>query len=468
MGNRRDGGPERLQGERARLIPIGGSGQAEANATSAFLATLPAVDEFAQAITNLIGVRLGKRARVRCYTEVKLKAPKELAGLRPDGLIQITTGRKTRNFLVEAKVKKDALRQEQVEGYLKLARALELDGVITISNQVSSTGGSHPVEVSGHLLRSVKLHHWSWSSIITEAVIVAKHKGVSDPDQAYILGELIRYLEHDKSGVIGFDSMGPTWKDVARKAYIGEALSASSEEIRESVAAWHQALRYVSLMMSRKLGSQVSIKVTRMQVKEPETRIRDDCTALCETKRIEAKLQIPDAADNLLVRCDFLRRAIVVGMSLKAPDGFKQARAHETWIKKQLKECDDPEVRVQANWPGRAPSTSVKVDLLGTDESELTPRDAKGLPQSFDVSRMVELGTRVGQSRTFVDDLTLAVSEFYRSVGQHLVAWQPPAPQVKDEAVPDELDGDPERPDEDAIIELAPPAEGTAEVTNGE
>jgi hypothetical protein len=40
------------------------------------------------------------------------------------------------------------------------------------------------------------------------AVIEKEHRGVADPDQAYILGELIRCLEHPRSGALEFEDMG--------------------------------------------------------------------------------------------------------------------------------------------------------------------------------------------------------------------------------------------------------------------
>lgn len=434
MAGGNKGQPERLQGEVARLIPIGGSGQLESNATSAFLATLTVVDEFAQAITNMIGIHLGARAKIRCFTEVKfkVKVDKELAGLRPDGLIEITTGKRTQNFLVEAKAKKELLTRDQIDKYLRMARELGMDGLITISNQFAPTPLTHPVDVPKGLTRSVSLYHWSWSAIITEAIIIARHKGVSDPEQSYIMNELIRFLEHEKSGVVGFDSMGPHWKDLARRAFAGDALPASSEFVVESVAAWHQALRYVTLVMSRRLGSPVIVKLGRKHLSEPDSRIKEDVAELGQRRRMVAAIQIPDAADSMRIEVDFTRRAIVASMNLKAPQQFKQGRAYETWIKKQLAKCEDAAVRVQANWPGRTPPTSETVALLGTDDSKLIPNGTKSLPTSFEISKMIDLGGRIGQTKTFVDDLSDAVAGFYRHVGQHLVAWQPPAPKVKE------------------------------------
>ena len=58
------------------------------------------------------------------------------------------------------------------------------------------------------------LHHVSWSQVLAQAVPQKKFRGVADPDQAWIFGELIRYLEHQKSGALEFDDMGESWVTV--------------------------------------------------------------------------------------------------------------------------------------------------------------------------------------------------------------------------------------------------------------
>ena len=63
-------------------------------------------------------------------------------------------------------------------------------------------------------LRKVALLHMSWSQIHTEAVIERVNRSVADPDQAWILAELIRYLEHERSGAVDFDDMGKSWVSV--------------------------------------------------------------------------------------------------------------------------------------------------------------------------------------------------------------------------------------------------------------
>ena len=63
-------------------------------------------------------------------------------------------------------------------------------------------------EVDKRKIRAVGVYHLSWWRIITEAVLQHRFRGVSDPDQAWILGELIAYLDHESSGASGFQDMG--------------------------------------------------------------------------------------------------------------------------------------------------------------------------------------------------------------------------------------------------------------------
>ena len=57
--------------------------------------------------------------------------------------------------------------------------------------------------------------------LLTIAVQHHVNRGVEDPDQAWILGELIRYLEHPKSGALDFSDMGRAWTDVRQSVAAG-------------------------------------------------------------------------------------------------------------------------------------------------------------------------------------------------------------------------------------------------------
>jgi hypothetical protein len=198
----------------ARLIPISSATGVEAQErrlASALLAVMQAVPEFARALLKPLGAPGG---RVESFIEVPLKFGDRT--VRPDGIITVARGTRAWSALVECKTAANPLESAQMNTYLDLARELEFEAVLSISNQYVSSSTAYPIEIERRKLKHVALHHWAWTDILTEAIVQAEHRGVSDPDQAYILNELIRYLSDPRSGAVAFEGMGPVLDHRAR------------------------------------------------------------------------------------------------------------------------------------------------------------------------------------------------------------------------------------------------------------
>ncbi len=136
------------KGEPARLIPVVADTRKEQRATSALLAVIGSVAEYGRVLLSVVGAPVGKTSRIRCFTEVEFKRqPKEIRQ-RPDGLIQVQTGKRIWSAIVEAKVGNAVLDAEQIEAYVDIARLVGADAVITISNQFAARPTHHPVTVS--------------------------------------------------------------------------------------------------------------------------------------------------------------------------------------------------------------------------------------------------------------------------------------------------------------------------------
>jgi hypothetical protein len=216
----RSAAPHRQQHivQRARLIPtsgINGADEQERRATSALPAVMSAVREFGRGLTAPPGAPAGP---VETFIEVPFTRPD--GKCIPEGLIRVERGQRNSTALVEVKTGANTLAAEQLETYLDVAREQGFDAVLTISNEIPPVSCQHPTKVDKRKLRKVDLHHWSWSHVLAEAVMQKEHRGVADPDQAWILGELIRYLEHPGSGALEFDDMGQAWVPV-REAVTG-------------------------------------------------------------------------------------------------------------------------------------------------------------------------------------------------------------------------------------------------------
>ncbi|MCH8863660.1 MAG: hypothetical protein IID51_14320, partial [Proteobacteria bacterium] len=310
------------QGSRARLIPVLADTSKENRATSVFLSCLMAVDDFGSRLLGTVGQRVGTRAKIQCFTEVVLeKALKKKD--RPDGLIILEVGKRRWTALIEAKIGLSELDAEQLERYLEIAKINKIDAVITISNQLAALPTHHPVKIAKSKLRGRKLFHWSWMHVLTQAVLLLDTENTLDRDQRFILEEMVRYFRHDSSGIRQLGRMNAEWNDLALSVKNGAQLAKTSDEVVNAIAAWHQLQRDLCLILTRKLATPVSLRLTHAHKLNPESRLRDDCQQLAQKVSLRATLEVPDAAAPLNITADLLRRTITCSMRVNAPEDKK-------------------------------------------------------------------------------------------------------------------------------------------------
>lgn len=410
----------------ARLIPtsgINGPDEAERRATSALLAVLHAVREFRVATLRRFGAPAGA---LECFIEVPLRLDEDRTVI-PDGLLQVTRGKTRWTALVEVKTGSGELQREQVENYLDAARDQNFDCVITISNQLAPAPGVHPVSVDKRKLRRVELHHLSWAEIVTAAVQTRVHRGVEDPDQSWILGELVRYLEHPRSGALDFDDMGQSWVAV-RDAAVAGTLRANDQGVLEVASRWDQLLRFAAIRLGRELGADVQVVIPRKELAEPTSRLSRFVHEFVTSGTLSGTLRIPDAISDVDVVADVRANTIAVTIEAPAPqEGRHQTRVN--WLVRQL--ADAPaQLRVDALLMGTRASTS---ELLGTvrdDPTVLIDPQKRGF-RAFRLTALSSLGTKRGTGRgAFIDSVLSAIDGFYEGVVQPLRPWSPKAPQL--------------------------------------
>jgi hypothetical protein len=207
----------------ARLIPTYGirsQDEQEKRATACLLAVMHGVPEFGHALLGELGAP--KSPSIDTFAEVRFKNTEGKTDI-PDGAIVCERGGKCWTCLVEVKTGSAILKDEQVGRYLDIARDQGFDGVLTVSNQITHNAAESPVCVDGRKLRRTKLWHFSWWRVLTEAVVQSRYRGVSDPDQAWVLRELIHYLSSDASGAAGFEDMGEHWVQCAARLTTGRS-----------------------------------------------------------------------------------------------------------------------------------------------------------------------------------------------------------------------------------------------------
>ncbi|MCK4873444.1 MAG: hypothetical protein KAS72_12020 [Phycisphaerales bacterium] len=303
--------------ESARLIPISGMRNAEEQerrATSALLAVLSSVEEFGLAFAKPYGAMKGQ---FDTYIETIFELG-DGRRVRPDGLIHTSRGKRSWTALVEVKTGSNELNCEQIEAYLDLAKEQGFDCVITISNQIARIPGEHPVEVDKRKLKKAALHHLSWSRVLTEAVLQKSHRGVADPDQAWILGELIRYLEHPNAGAVDFRDMGEHWVGV-RDAVKHGTLRHSDKKAVEVAGKWEELMSFAVLRLGRHLGTDVQEVLTVKERKDLSIRIANIVDAMATRGLMPGGIRIPNTVGDIALKADVRAQQIVVSVSIDAP-----------------------------------------------------------------------------------------------------------------------------------------------------
>jgi hypothetical protein len=410
----------------ARLIPLTTSTGVEAkerNAASALLAVLSHVDEFGKSLLRPLGAPAG---RIEAFVETQIKAENGRT-IRPDGLIGVTRAGKTWWALVECKIGDQPLTTEQMEMYLDLARFIGIDAVLSISNHFTSRSSDYPIPIDRKKLRKVTIHHWSWVRVLTEAEVQKQFRGVKDPDQAYLLDELIRYLSDARSGVVQFNDMGPGWVKVRDGARV-RTLRKTDADVAAVASRWDELVRFLSLEMTKDLGRDVR-ELQRRTENTASARHQGLKESLANAGELYSELQIPDTAGALSIVADLSERQIRISTEVDAPKEG-QSRGRVGWLLRQLQKAP-PDLTVEARISRLSSTLSASLEQLREDPGLLVPDRTREI-RAFKLTLTHDLGiNRSAGKGSFIDSVVSNVKGFYSEVLQRLTAWKPRAPKLR-------------------------------------
>jgi hypothetical protein len=414
----------------ARLIPtsgIAGADEQERRATSALLAVLGSVKEYGKAITGPLGAGSGA---IKTYIEV----PFLLAEKRhyPDGLIRVSRGAKSWTCLVEVKTGNNVLDAPQLEAYLDIAREQGFDALLTISNEIPPMQGVHPTKIDRRKLKKVEIHHLSWSQVLAEAVMQKEHRGVADPDQAWILSELIRYLEHPRSGALEFDDMGASWVSV-RDSVAAGTLRVTDKTAPDVAVRFDALLRFLSLQLGRRLGEEVIPLLSRKELADPAGRTQALVASLAANGTLTGSIRIPGAISPLHVTLDLRSGRVTCHADLDAPKEGRPA-TRVNWLVRQLKTAPDG-LRVEAFAAfARGAGTAELLKDVRANPAVLLADPTKEL-KMFRLAQVTALGPKRGRGRGgAIDSVLEAVNNFYGEVLGQVKAWTAAPPKLRPES----------------------------------
>lgn len=434
-----------LERHKVRLFPsvhITTDREAELRATAALLALIKAVPEFGKEIVKTSG---GPSGRLGCYTEVPMtlhaSGKKDHAELRPDGVIVSTRGKKTWTALVEVKVDRNDLSQDQIDAYHRLARQIGAAAVITVSNQPARPDGRPPVNVDGRRSRGIPVVHFSWERLLSEARLLAKKKAVSDPEQKWILDEWIRYVDDPRSRIIVPPDLGPHWATVAKAAGT-RTLDQVEKELRDVIEHWKAYLKRAALQLRAKLGADVDVRLTRKEKNDPQLGSDILAARALSSGELAGTLRIHDAAGDVHIDLILPSKVVRYSTAIEAPSEGRQ-KTRVKWIWRQLRALNEQghlpsDSEIEAHWSARNAKTTAPMTLFLEDPDVLLT-DNSGAPISSDLypkryllrwSRKLK-SSRGKNTAPVLAGVSDGLEVFYQAV-QGIRPFTPKAPQLPD------------------------------------
>ncbi len=435
------------EASQARLIPTLHQSRQEQRLVSVFLATMAVVRPLAVQVLRPLNAPITNTSDLRSYIEVDFPSRDSDGIDRPDGVVTVTRGKTKWSALVEAKIGNATIDEEQIRRYAHIAVDNGVDAVITVSNQLVAIPSHVPYAPLAKKFKRVEFYHLSWMNVLTKAKLIIDDKErksradkrEKDPEQMYILGEMVEYLEHEKSGVKRLVRMNRGWSELVRGVSRRTSFRADSPEIEETVGTWHQEIRDICLALRRRIDGQVDVHIQPKHRKDPELRLRDARDLLASSSELRCAFVVPNAASPMEVLVDIRARRCSCSMQLKAPRDRPTAKGRIGWLLRQLNApkrravaeaagAGEEDVEVRVYWP-RA-SIAKTLAQINADRGCLERDAPSSLPSRFEVLMTRHDSRRFASPGAFVDDLEALVPEFYEQVGQHLRQWVPAAPPI--------------------------------------
>ncbi|MFG3101454.1 TerD family protein [Streptomyces sp. NPDC048182] len=400
----------------ARLFPVSAlksDRDRETRATSVLLSVMTQVPEFGRRLTAAFGAPAG---RTETFTEVSL--PHGDTPRRPDGVIRVERAGKLWTALVETKTNGNALRPDQVQAYMDIAARRGYEAVITLSNDVALEGTPLvDVKTDGRRKHKVALWHLSWAEVAHQAQLLIRHEGVGNAAHAWLLKELLHYLQHENSGCHGFQNMGAAWVPV-RNGIDDETLCQGDPRTLEVVESWERLIRQVCLRLGGELGQRVLPVQRAKRGTEPAVRRTALADRLCHEGRLQAELRIDGTPGVLTVTADLRTGRLRTSIEVPSTEqGYPLTRAKR--LVRRLAEAP-ADLHIETLVDDEAGGPRGTLERLRPEPADLLPKNGARIT-GFRLTLLKGMGSSRGNAESgFIRSVDEAVHRFYGSVVTHL------------------------------------------------
>ncbi|MFB7227001.1 TerD family protein [Streptomyces fimicarius] len=402
----------------ARLFPVSAlksDRERETRATSVVLSVMAQVPEFGRRLTAGFGAPAG---RMETYTEVTL--PHGESPRRPDGVVRVERAGKLWTALVETKTNGNALKPDQVQAYMDIAARRGYEAVITLSNDVALEGSPLvDVRIDRRRKHKVALWHLSWAEVVHQAQMLIRHEGVGNAAHAWLLQELLLYLQHENSGCHGFQNMGAAWVPV-RRGIDDETLCQGDARALEVIENWERLVRQVCLRLGGELGQKVLPVQRARRGSDPGARRAELADHLCEQGRLNAEIRIEGTPGVLAITADLRTAKLRTSIEVPAEEtGYPLTRAKR--LVRRLAEAP-ADLHIETLVDGQGPGPRGTLERLRPEPADLLPKDGARIT-GFRLSLFKGMGNGRGSAESgFIRSVDEAVDRFHAQVVAHVEA----------------------------------------------
>ena len=417
----------RIKCRKPKLIPIYKPGD-ENSLTSVLLSSLRLVKEFRKKFFNQIKVK--NDGKVYFFTEVFFPELKEIdEKSRIDGLIiYVKSGVIKDAVFIEVKHKNEQIKkyEDQIIKYYKVAQKLNnVPKILTISNDFVSKPTESPIYIP-HQAKSISLFHLSWTYIQTlcQILLFENEDNIEDEDQVEIMKEVMSYFNYEKSGIVGYNKMSESWKDIVSTI---KSAGNVDQYLDGTIKSWEQEEIDMSLMLSSKLG--VLVKVKNENKKQRLNRLKKDYI-------LTSTLSIKDTVSDIFITAD-LEKQTVSMLSKVKPSKNDKIVGKISWIRNQIESFEKNYTESKSLFD----KLYIDLDIKFAKQNEkYRYRDMDKLYDFANANKQKDISEfgveyiksiKFSSPKEFVKGLENMLLDFYSIVLQDLKTYIPKAPKIE-------------------------------------
>lgn len=368
---------------------------------SVFMRLLELVPDLRAEFLAQCGYNSGRSCTYDSFMEASFSSTK-LPDHRPDGLILCKRGSSEWTAFVEAKAGKSDIRPEQIQDYAHLASLVDVDCIISISNEFARSPTELPYHVAGNKRRKREIRHFAWAELRAMIDRLARVHDQDDLSRA-ILQDAASFLWDQASGILTFDQMPKEWGEFVQSSGVGVGFSSKTPGITEIVHGWHQERRDLRSKIAHSAEQHVDLR------HELGVRAEFDAILSCDRKRLAEQYELvtsyyfKDTKLSLEALCELQDRKSTVTVDIPVP-ADKGAKAITTWLTKQTDHFDATKTAIVMTWRGKGNERHATIEGMRNDPDKLFDgfREA---PRSIRLVRQIHDVRRFRSAKNFVVDL---------------------------------------------------------------